>query len=356
MPDIELPTISQLISNWLGVQLPTVAMPQTLKNIDKAIGKIILAGGENVEARIKGNTARVRATNKINVDGLFRTEEEKRKLENRAAATKAALEDMDANPPTADAPSEIDDDWLNYFVRLAEDKSTEQLQQLFGRILSGEIRRPGSFSLRTVHLMSTISKKDAEALSTILSYAINGKILPFEKGENGRPTDEERVFLEELGIAGHPARSGGMVLNVSSLPGQTLLLMASHRWIIIQNDTQQIITVTIPRQTLTTPARELMAIANSPPTDIEFLKNVAEQIHTELRNEHAVAMDIRRLTVHVVTEVVATNPAGEKVVNLNSVYTPEVADGARLPSTGAGAALAPSRSWPAPLRTVGEPY
>ena len=89
----ELPTIGQTISNWLGVQLHTVALPQTLKNIDKAVGKIILVVGENFEARIKGNTARAIATDKINLDGLFRTEE-KRKLENRAAATKVALENI----------------------------------------------------------------------------------------------------------------------------------------------------------------------------------------------------------------------------------------------------------------------
>jgi hypothetical protein len=199
MPDNnELPTIGQLISNWLGVQLPTVALPQTLKNIDKAIAKIVLAGGENVEARIKGNTAKAKATNKINLDGLFRTEEEKRKLENRAAATKAALEDIEANPITVDATAEIDDDWLNLFVRLSEDKSSEELQRLFGRILSGEIQRPRSFSLRTVQLMSIISKQDADALSTLLSYAIGGTILPYDKEENGRPTAGERLLLEEL--------------------------------------------------------------------------------------------------------------------------------------------------------------
>ena len=32
---------------------------------------------------------------------------------------KAALEDMDANPITVDASAEIDDDWLNLFIRLS---------------------------------------------------------------------------------------------------------------------------------------------------------------------------------------------------------------------------------------------
>jgi hypothetical protein len=295
-------------------------MPQTLKNIDKALGKIILAGGENFEARIKGNTARARARDKINVDGLFRTEEEKRKLENRAAATKAALEDIDANPSTVDAPTEIDDDWLNLFVRISEDKSSEELQQLFGRILAGEIRRPGSFSLRTVQLMSTISKEDAAALSALLSYAINGQVPPFEKTENGRPTNEERLLLEELGIAGHPSKVGGMVVDYSLAPGpKPLLLMASHRGILVENTTQQIIKVTIPGQTLTTCARELAKIAHSPPTDIEFLKNLARNIYTQLQSTHAADIEGRLLSIHVVEVTLV----GKERFSYNIVYTPE---------------------------------
>ena len=320
MPDnVELPTIGQLISNWLGVQLPAVAMPQTLKNIDKAIGKIILAGGENFEARIKGNTAQERAKNKINLDGLFRTEEQRRKFENRAAATKAALEDVVATPTTADAQAEIDDDWLNFFVRISEDKSSEELQQLFGRILSGEIRRPGSFSLRTVQLMSTISKQDAEALSNILSYAINGQILPFNKGKDGRPVDSERMFLEELGIAGHPSPIGGMEVKYSIQPREKLPLLASHRAILVENDTQQTVTFALDGQGLTISARELAKIANSPPTDIEFLKDVAKDIHTGLRKAHAADVDGKRLAIRVI----ATTPVGESRFKYDIIYTQE---------------------------------
>lgn len=64
MPDDdELPTIIQLISNWLGVQLPTPRMPQTFRSIDKATAEIILELGKNLKARIARNTAKVRADN-----------------------------------------------------------------------------------------------------------------------------------------------------------------------------------------------------------------------------------------------------------------------------------------------------
>jgi adenylate cyclase len=61
------------------------------------------------------------------------------------AATKAALEDLRHSTPQEDAPREIEDHWLNYFARLAEDKSSEELQTLFGKILSGGSNGPAPF-------------------------------------------------------------------------------------------------------------------------------------------------------------------------------------------------------------------
>lgn len=180
-----LPTFYDLISNWLGVQLPTWPLPQTRKNLDKAIGKILLAAGENVEARIKANTGEAKTRGKINIEGLYRTEEEKRKIGNRAEAIRIAVEELNENHPSADAGADIDDDWLNLFVRLAEDKSSEELQGLFGRILAGEIRKPGSFSLRTIQFISTLSKEDAQDIPVFLSYALDNSFVPILNENSG---------------------------------------------------------------------------------------------------------------------------------------------------------------------------
>ena len=40
----------------------------------------------------------------------------------------------------------INDDWLNAFETEARQKSTEEMQAFFGKILAGEIRKPGTFS------------------------------------------------------------------------------------------------------------------------------------------------------------------------------------------------------------------
>jgi hypothetical protein len=64
-------------------------------------------------------------------------------------------------------------------------------------------------------------------------------------------------------------------------------------------------------------------IANSPPTDIEFMKSVAAQLVVELRNGHEIDINSGILTVHVVdTEVIGTTADGLDVINYNIIYTP----------------------------------
>jgi hypothetical protein len=277
-----------------------------------------LALGENLEVRIKNNTATTKAVGKINLEGMYRTEEERRKIENRAATAKAALEEMRVNPGQEDAQTEIDDDWLNYFARLAEDKSSEELQSLFGKILGGEIKRPGSFSLRTMQTIATISKNDANALSKLLSFSIQGLIVPFTDAQNVGPTVEEREFLTELGVASHASRIGGLQLDIKASPNSNFLLTASsHRGILVVNEMSEAGEFSVGGQLLTSTGRELLTIANPPPIDMDFLKIVAQQINVDLKNKYRTQADNGLLKVHVVT----TELAGLDQTRYSVVFT-----------------------------------
>ncbi len=174
-------------------------MPQTLKNADKAIGTVFLSLGGNLAARVDGNTGKVKAVAKIEIDDIVRNAEERRKLENRAAITKTALDEIKEDPGPADAEGEIEDDWLNSFARISEDKSSADLQRLLGKILAGEIRRPGSFSLRTLQFVSTLSREEAEAIASFFSYTLTGTYVP--NFEEVGPDIETKILMEELGIA-----------------------------------------------------------------------------------------------------------------------------------------------------------
>jgi hypothetical protein len=75
-----------------------------------------------------------------------------------------------------EAPSrtqEMDDDWLNAFEREASQKSSEEMQCLFGKILSGEIRKPSRFSIKTLKLAGELDGKVAQLFLRLCSCAVS---------------------------------------------------------------------------------------------------------------------------------------------------------------------------------------
>lgn len=79
-----------------------------------------------------------------------------------------------------DAPDSIDEDWLNRFEAIAETASTERMRQLFGKILSGEIRRPDAFSLTTLRVASELSQRTAQLFQELVVVRIDDTIVEFD--------------------------------------------------------------------------------------------------------------------------------------------------------------------------------
>ena len=84
----------------------------------------------------------------------------------------AARQLKDDEAHTSGEVGQIDDDWLNHFEKEASQRSTEDMQQLFGKILAGEIRRPSSFSIKAVKIMGEIDKAAANLFKRLCSMCI----------------------------------------------------------------------------------------------------------------------------------------------------------------------------------------
>lgn len=73
---------------------------------------------------------------------------------------------------TAEVPP-INEDWLNNFEKQASQKSTKEMQLLFGRILAGEIQRPSSFSIKTVNLLGELDNTVAALPPALFSMRMS---------------------------------------------------------------------------------------------------------------------------------------------------------------------------------------
>lgn len=70
----------------------------------------------------------------------------------------------------------VNKDWITRFFNISQDISDEYLQELWAKILAGEIKQPNSFSLRTLDTLKNISYKEAkdfEKIAKLLFSSIN---------------------------------------------------------------------------------------------------------------------------------------------------------------------------------------
>lgn len=110
--------------------------------------------------QIDGET---RATQRLE----YKERKHQRNVENITSIAAIELQDQ------ADVPDERpDEDWINRFFSAAEDVSSEQMQELWGRILSGEIKKPGSYSLKTLDFVRNLTKADATLLELVTKLAV----------------------------------------------------------------------------------------------------------------------------------------------------------------------------------------
>ena len=180
---------------WLQQKKAKIdAQTESYKLVEAGIAKSAAsAAGEDPEVAQRAMSALVR--------------KEYRKQTNREAVATAMVEDMRDYVAQATVGGEVpvpdgqlDEDWLNVFERFAEDASSERLQDLWGRVLAGEIRRPGRFSTRTLRFLSEFSQADALTFEEFTKCAFGDNaprkaVIPSEEANISH-----LVYLESSGL------------------------------------------------------------------------------------------------------------------------------------------------------------
>lgn len=104
-----------------------------------------------------------------------------RRQENREAVVTLALEDLRQHPPTDeqnDSGSEkLDEDFFGRFERFAEDATSDQLRERWGRVLASEIRKPGTFSAKVMRVVDELDGSTATLFEKICEFRL-GNCIP----------------------------------------------------------------------------------------------------------------------------------------------------------------------------------
>ncbi len=95
-------------------------------------------------------------------------QEESKKQENIETIIAQSIDKMNENAKS----EEMDNDWIVYFFEKCRIVSDKEMQRLWSNILSGEANTPGTYSKRTLDLVSSLDKKEADLFTTLCSFAI----------------------------------------------------------------------------------------------------------------------------------------------------------------------------------------
>lgn len=219
------PTLSQYLSEFLPFQLPEIPLVQTAKNLDKAIGKIVLAGGDKFAKWLERGTrlsdAKADATVELmrkgsdvivtRIDGgdtslgdraiAAALGEQVSRQTNRESISKMAIEELQSgwDDDKKDAEREIDDDWLNAFSEQAGRVSNEDMQRLWARVLAGEIRKPGEFKIRTLQALSLIQFDEAQLIHKYMDLVVEERAL-YVGPKTKLAVFSELLELENMGV------------------------------------------------------------------------------------------------------------------------------------------------------------
>jgi len=141
----------------------------------------------------------------------------------------------DPTPPTE---KKIQEDWLYRWRNYAGEVSSDELQALWGRILAGEIKSPGSYSYRLLDFVKNLTKDEAQLIEKVSSLVFVDFIA---REPESALTDENLKFstfleLQELGIvAGVEAL--GLTKTFSSISEEKFLrlLLCLGKGLLIQH-------------------------------------------------------------------------------------------------------------------------
>ena len=259
----------------------------------RAIRKEAEAQAYEIEvlAKARGKEKLLQADTVLDIEERARKRIDRRELirqfniENitEAALEFAGEEDHSGTEPTA-PQCDVDDDWLARFMDKAQDVSSETMQQVWGRVLAKEIRKPGTFSLRSLEVLSNMICEDATVFQRFCH-------LCFDPGYAIKMRNE--THLGQFGVsyddmmrlrAADVLHGSDMLSRQFEVPRNvTLEAMFNGIKVLITHPEQT--KFVFPNLPLTPTGQELMALIDKKP-NFDYLNAVKEDLEKQKFHMH----------------------------------------------------------------------
>ncbi|XLX41720.1 DUF2806 domain-containing protein [Ectopseudomonas mendocina] len=174
---------------------------------------------------------------------------------------------------------EIEKDWLYAWRGHAEKVSSEELQSLWGRVLAGEVKQPGTFSLRTMDFIKNLTKSEAELIEKVGQFVISDAI--FRKLDTSFKEKgivySDLLFLQSIGLI-TGVESSGLSFTLRSASEESYInYILSEEKLIILEDPDPNKVVRIEAYSVTALGKEIFKLAGAK-VDLTYLEEAAKHL------------------------------------------------------------------------------
>ncbi len=165
-PDPHTPIVTNKKSNSAPVKTTPIPEPQPQVTSNESV----------TQQKIRGWFSRVGISSsqipKDKASNHNELERRKQLLAIQRASNLQAILNIALNVSISESSSDsLDPDWFFAFTSMAEEIYSPAMQELWGKIFAVEVNRPGSFSLRSLQTLKSLTHRDAKLFSKAASMA-----------------------------------------------------------------------------------------------------------------------------------------------------------------------------------------
>ena len=234
--------------------LPTQKDNGFIERLKQIVSRYIGATSNNSSQIIQAAATDDSMTPEMKSAAVSIIEKEARRIKTRkrivekAESIKSDDENISDEKPT--------DDWMTRFFNIVEDVTEDTMQNLWAQILAGEVKRPHTFSLRTLDLLHNMTKEDAELYVRVInSYCFDRLILT--ENQYGISL-EDRIALSEMGLL-----SPDELTQTITQTQEVNLMRLNQKYVLkLNKDTTNNIEVNFGCRALTKSGRELLQLVD----------------------------------------------------------------------------------------------
>ena len=236
---------------------------------------------------------------------------------NVSRALLSAEADLEGDPQIP-PDRKVDDDWLFRWRDAASMVSSGELQSLWGQVLAGEIKSPGSFSLRTLEFLKSISHDEALQIAKLLPFVTYGFIF---RGDNKLLNSEGITFefllkLQNLGIVSGVSVSGLSTEIMNRYTDEFKVPIVSYNRALMVTHADGSKKIKLPTYGLTSLGEQILKLGSFTPNEIH-LRSVGSAICSQGFNVSIGRWDQVTETEghYVVEEEICANASASSIVS-----------------------------------------